>query len=795
MHHIKNILGISLLMLLAGACSDEKLDVNGDASGAGPTPLEGYTLSFRMSLPTLGGDSRSIVSKVEEYENYVDPDKLYIFFLIEDPDPQDKKDRVFWKFEPGDPAVSMIPVSFENLDEQYEKNWYVKISIPDIENHEEFVARLKYNDFKIAVMANASPGSIKLKGSTGTSGNLTLGDDINLLHFQSNSTKDPYYLAGNTYGIDKNPYFFLFKDQPDEAFGILGQYTDWVKDRYLSLNDVYGPSDVEQWIRSLWNPTSNKNWGDYTDLRLLWNFGGKENATIPYDYFGENWEAKNGEKLREIITNTAEEDPNILEPFKTEEHISLEYIDFADGVTHAAAVKKEIGSGSWRYGVKLPKQSNAGFVNGNYNRINPADGGCLAFTAIGSGHLYITAAAPEGSAKIIAQVGKKFEHVEMEVAGEDPVTSGRLAISITGDSTPIYIFTDAGSESDAEIYQIDFIRDTYLSETDREGIKPSKEHPIEMYGVASYNAIRDLWAPGTSFDLDNYNGTSPDYPDADKTYFHPVPLLRSVAKVIVLIPKALEPHDVYLRCANRYARWEPSDVRSNTLDIWGDIVPDISQDHSKDPKCEFSRLIGLNPFYNPSENKEGQLASYQKKLAWYYGSWIDEKIMPESTPITNLALNYPHIINPLIYRSDFVQFLQTEDEEIYHKYVLYVPEKFVDDPENIIDENGIENSIPKLCHIEFRSGGDSNENLDDNNCYRIYFTTGGVIPGKTPDLRDENHTWEKAYEQNVDNIKKHWPIMRNHCYRFTVQDISNLAVIVNLEVLPWRRVKDIEVSW
>ena len=220
-------------------------------------------------------------------------------------------------------------------------------------------------------------------------------------------------------------------------------------------------------------------------------------------------------------------------------------------------------------------------------------------------------------------------------------------------------------------------------------------------------------------------------------------------------------------------------------------------------------------------------------LAWYYGSWKNNQgnigsgdnivQVPNETDYGNTLITqpnlktedpphqfwtqYPHIINPRIERSDFVEFEPVgEAKGIYNRYVLYVPEKFVDDP----NSDGKVKENPKVCHIEFRRGDmdadtpkDPYLNVDDNYCYRIYFTKGGynnesnLIPkfeADKPGTKDKQ-TWENMYEQNVDNLKKHWPIVRNHVYSFVVEDAKNKVVVVKLEVLPWKEVPLNDYKW
>lgn len=250
------------------------------------------------------------------------------------------------------------------------------------------------------------------------------------------------------------------------------------------------------------------------------------------------------------------------------------------------------------------------------------------------------------------------------------------------------------------------------------------------------------------------------------------------------------------------------DVSSPTNQIWVDYNERI---HSKD--CEWEHLLGHEPFYN------NETYTYQEQLAWFYGSWAKENepiggiYVPENIKFgkeDDATDKYPRIINPMIERSDFCEFLYAGKTGIYDKYVLYVPEKFVDDP----NDEGDVKSDPKVCHIEFRAYDFPYTNLDDNWCYRIYFTKDGYNSqyagenSKLPDSgkkdeKDEagniintiDNTWENVYEKNIDNLKEHWPIMRNHLYSFTVADEHTGVLVVKLEVLPWKDVQDNKYNW
>ena len=651
---------------------------------------------------------------------------------------------------------------------------------------------------------------------------ITLYGDINMLHHQT--SVDPY--TGSAI------YDFLYKiNNPNNPNSkVLGFYTDWVKQRVkipdatntVSTNTDDIDTEVAKWIKEKWDPDNYSIDGlgtKYKELWFLWNFGGAfDNNALSYKIEGteDAWQKRNAKFLKVILGEASAPSPEIhsISSFTTkiydeeegsfkDDSFPLTFTNFTEG---KVAKRVEVGSadGKYYYGITLSAHPNGYGVNGNtYSRFLTNDKGCFSFEAPASGHLNITAKPNDGtSTRIIAQISNTNNYREFNFDGSNPITvSQEIKITSGTKTNTIYIYIDGnGNTNDADIFQIEYIQDTYLDETNRMGIAPSEHQPIPMYGTQKYKRLGGLWKHGASFDLDDYNEVSPDFEGANSsnTYFHPLPLLRSVAKVEILIPKKFNPEHVFLRSMNRYARWEPSDVESNTDDIWADNHDSFEEaEHSR--YCEFYHIMEQKPFYDPDAGN--QLTDYQAKLAWYYGNWGTlQGVSPvgHGNGNSNLAcikpdFTYPHIMNPLIYRSDFVEFLHVGSTETYERYVLYVPEKFVDDPESIEDVNNIEKSAPMVCHIEFRTSEDLATNYDDDNCYRVYFIKDGYNKTKVPNLSDENNSWEKIYEQDIENLQKHWPILRNHYYRFTVQELTP-AIVVDLKVLAWRK-NDISVDW
>lgn len=399
-------------------------------------------------------------------------------------------------------------------------------------------------------------------------------------------------------------------------------------------------------------------------------------------------------------------------------------------------------------------------------------------------------------------------------------------IKITGDAEYLFIYSEG---SPAYIEEIEYISSYYVHNIDNKGRELGTDLKIPMYGIQSYTKLGNLWQPGTVFDISNFNELGPQpYPESDEENaelvypykYKSVSLLRSVAKVELKIPKVFKAHHVYLRSMNRRSRCEPVDVSTPTDEIWYQPTTTTPPANSAHKDCrDWEKIMNHKlPFYleNSSDGAATQYDNYRKKLAWYYGSWADEnnKVGAGENKVDihqgeSQDGEYPQIMNAMIGRTDFTEFIEAGSDSYYDRYILYVPEKYVDDPGSVGKSKKMETSTPKICHIEFREDTDPCTNIDDNFCYRIYFTENGFFDNnkqnsyptfeKIPDPNNSkktiDDTWENSYEQKVENLKYHWPIIRNHYYRFTVIDSKNRMVITRLEVLPWKMVTDNKYEW
>lgn len=716
----------------------------------------GNYLEFRISLPIM--NTRGTVEEFESYEDEIDLSKVQILFF--------KADDTFIKQFDSD-VLQYIPMgetTNQNGDHSA-KTWYVRIPVDeedtvddenpgDEENsgdEEKFVETIRKNNFKIAVLANWPSVSLKK------------GDNLDKLHHLTND--DEY---------KKSAYTFLANGYEE---GMMGQRTSWVKCRMLESDfnkDLKKTSDAEDWIKENWDPSSQeKIYRNYEDLWLIWNFHAalKEEAKFPegqssnFGKFEDQWIHKNKTDLKNWLEGK-NEDPESEPEKNTNDKTKLRSLapltSDNGGFEFIGAKEAYVDEKKGVTGVVLPV--------GAYNQ------DAIRFKAMATGSLRIVWGSVDGNTAKLQIERRTIETSEnytekKEPSGSiGPVNKYEWPVSITGDSEWITIFSQRGN---VIIYEIEYIQDKYLYDTDRVGKTPDEQR-IPMYGIQQYGALGEVWKEGTTFDLSNFNQMGPSGYD-----YNDIWLLRSVAKVELLVGKNLKAENLYLRCMNSSARNEPMDISSNTYDIWKNVG---SNDKNQEgwASTEWGKIMNQNPFYNNTKD-------YKTNLEWYYSSWPN---------ITDRD-NSPQIINPRILRSDFTEFREAGEDGNYDRFVLYVPEKFVDDPNDVGDQT----SLPKVCHIEFRIEGDPYFNLDDNNCYRVYFIEGGVDKDFVknegyPDFDtsgEVDKTWEKMYEQNTEYLAKHWPIIRNHIYQFKV-DGGGGKVNAILKVLPWKK-KDIEIEW
>lgn len=605
--------------------------------------------------------------------------------------------------------------------------------------------------------------------------------------------------------------------------GKMGVQCDWVKMRDIDGEDGWKithyqrdisnePFDTkekaEEWIKANWTPEIYYNdrkviYRHYKYIWKLWDFDAscRSNPSInyyPYDNkWGRQWYERNGSDLKTWINNVY----STLNPT-----LRQQTFDFSTSrYTHITAEANFSFKGTT---ARRNTTTKAGMTG-----IEPGEDGEFHFTAHSSGTLRIKFCnTGSGSAKLYVSSGSNADKISpktLTVTGTTPTVVSQ-DFNITGKIQEFSITVSGGTPV---IYSIEYIRSKYLYDTDREGIPASEENPIPMYGVQNFEPLTD-WEEGTTYNL---SASDPTDPNSEPKY---ISLIRSVAKVIVYLPEKAS--QIYLRSANRTGRCEPMDVETPTDLLW--------KSNHINGQCEWFTIqkygSGFSQTGGDPSNKS-ELAAYTNWLSWIYASWTKAKWFKQSNgsftgwdfkshnlyngsggitkdnvtiPDTTI-LKPPRLFNPDINRSDYAHFNYYGFDGHNHVYVLYVPEKNISDPNNV----GNPSSISKIARIEYRfsSGNvieDTNDNsLDDNQCYRIYFTNYGGAENQFGPLNSsitsvEADDYEVTYEKKTENLDMHWPIMRNHVYEFYVEGRGTATPRVQARVKDWGYEK-VVVEW
>lgn len=751
-----------LLVMILSGCKDNDLELPGDG-GSMANDEEGITVSFFVQLDQELS-SRAVNGMEGNIDNYIDTaQKFKILFLDQ---------RGNFLFEPPTRYIQETP----DKNGQYYVTVPLNSSITDGNNSSIISlikAQMEKEPFKIAVLANWPEGDKNL---------ISWDWDNSSLNKNANPIKninDLHHLKEDSKYKDGGVFSFI-SDK-----GKMGLNTEWVKYREVEGDELNGgkawhlevkpnntttiSSDAYTWIKNNWNPTVDKEFSakddnshgiyrHYSLLWQLWNFGGAfDKNAFSYeelrdgtkDDFEENWKNRNAKsfQLDWIKSNNYVIGSNEIDGF---------YVVSAANGGETSNVENYVRAyiSGTKHGIILPKRTELSPDDKNNPRLSVGSAKeYVKFEVPGTGQLRVRySSLKEGeNPKLVVQRGSTFENIftydgtagEIKEIGttSDGKFTARYKISITADPEDIILFA---IDAPLVIYSVEFVADEYLSGTDREGIIPDEKNPIPMYGIQEFPKI-DSWGSQTVLNLTQ----------------RPISLIRSLAKVELYLRSGEHTiNHVYLRSMNRKSRVEPMDVLSPTANLW--------KSHGDNSgECEWFRIIAYGPGYSKSN-----FTDYYK---WFYGSWA--AWWPGLTGYSG-SPESPHLFNPDVQRSDFCHFIYDKEytDNSYHRYILYVPDKSIDDP----NTDGDLFSAPKVCHIEYRDAN-MTEYLDDNNCYRIYFTdysTNNEIKN-TP-----YNKFESEYEKNAENLKKHWPIMRNHIYRFYV-GASNSPQEIRVKVNDW----------
>ena len=318
-------------------------------------------------------------------------------------------------------------------------------------------------------------------------------------------------------------------------------------------------------------------------------------------------------------------------------------------------------------------------------------------------------------------------------------------------------------------------------------ISPSYEKPIPMYGVQRFRALTD-WQPGTTMSLERPQGDTPEeYRDK------PISLLRSCVRIEILIPRtAGTVNFMTLWYSNIYGRCEPMDVWSPTDSIWTD-------DHDN---CEWKRIQNYGRISRSSDDASltnNALSNYQKRLSWFYGSWLEKGWGFGSLGRGNVTAEtnqtkYPRVFNPVIQRNntvfcgDEVAHHNTE----YYRYIVYTGERNVNDPSNIstMGNRGagqgtaifwMFNISNKLYCVPI-----TDYNISGNPALKLQTSSyswpadpkttkptkpantgkNAITPGTNEIYGSNNYMYEIQETTNTDLLPL--PLLRNHIYRLTL---------------------------
>lgn len=318
-------------------------------------------------------------------------------------------------------------------------------------------------------------------------------------------------------------------------------------------------------------------------------------------------------------------------------------------------------------------------------------------------------------------------------------------------------------------------------------IPVSKTHPIPMYGIQQFAPLEG-WAKGTPFNVSDITNQNKDKDKDQKVYdYKSISLLRSVVKLELILPANPEPEFVLLYYANVYARCEPMDVWTPTDEIWD--ASDGAHDGNDKGTCEWYRIKEHGPVANTNDglntnNADDSNINYQKRMSWFYGSWLERGWKFNNTRNQNLFSyvkslrndkglnndgsenvetadpNFPRIFNSCVQRNNGVvvygkgpvyqndkKTLATDitgdfpvtwsrymgDDGFYH-YVAYMGERNVNDPSDLSNIGKSTSGSPTVCY--WRVLFNPKQHSTDND-YGIVIT---------------DHTKDSGYAKKVTNI-------------------------------------------
>lgn len=310
---------------------------------------------------------------------------------------------------------------------------------------------------------------------------------------------------------------------------------------------------------------------------------------------------------------------------------------------------------------------------------------------------------------------------------------------------------------------------------------PSYDHPIPMYGVQVFDKISETeWREGTTYKLTRTG--------VDKS----ISLLRSVVRLELLIPRNVtglnDPNFVALCYPNVYARCEPMDVWTPTDQLWSEENKGNTVQADINTCSEINRILKYGVIAKNGDANPSTKIDYQKRLAWFYGAWMQEKgwdfgthssVLKNSDVegiIREKGIAPPKIFNSCIQRNSVVYCDNNKvNDNSYFRYVVYTGERNINDPSDL---NGLGNSNsgkPTVVYWMFNQGSKlyaapiTDYSNNKNPAYSITVDTHNTTVGSG----EEKHKYmNDTYMQNImsktDIRDLPWPLVRNHVYRIYI---------------------------
>lgn len=338
---------------------------------------------------------------------------------------------------------------------------------------------------------------------------------------------------------------------------------------------------------------------------------------------------------------------------------------------------------------------------------------------------------------------------------------------------------------------------------------------IPMYGVQKFEPITN-WAKGTPFNVsENQLGQDNSY------YGKTISLLRSLVRLDLLIPKKFTDtkdqknynitlSDVCIRYPNVAARVLPLDAATPTDVLW-------SNDNCEGGQCEWFALqnqgpiigYGTNISVGTNTSKQDVREAFWRSICWYYGAWRKwwdfnfDKSTNETKTETGVSKDnidyfgngpYPHIFNPCVQRNEVAwmdgegKFNVLVDDPSYWHYVIYMGERYINDPSNF---SNLTVPTSKICFFQFTANFENN-NTSTQKTYQIAVTDyskntlvknymKGAGPSETidRDMEKAKTNYTPYFEDMVtegakDKNNWNWVLLRNHIYRFQVIGFGSL---------------------